>query len=779
MSYNCINTSSQEFIDLLQKTKLDETILKAKIGVWQEKNKVYDSYPSLEDLLYPVTPIKIVKGYSVDEKVKEKYFRNSRIKRTSDVLKSISDSSHPLNKLAEHLLNFSSINNVNIILDNVQHYFFMDAKIKKAIGYYDYVPNIIKIAENAQVKNGNAEGVILHEILHALSYHALRADTDYTKAFRELYNYSISQLGEYNPETKEGYYGNHTIDEFFVALFTDSKFISKLQSIEPINSKKFNNLFEEIFDHILKLLKLDNNPSLYNQAFAVATNVLQYEKERTDDILDRDEAFKITIKPKIEKLFSPSPEEIKPGVQEIFDNNPELANEVYDALGFNTKLKTSLGKELEYKDPYIPKSRLKDFKQYEVLDENNNSIGTVVIEYRGDKSVILHPKLNVNGKGYGKDLYKLVSNKFNVEVQEWNEGAIANTDSAKKMWDSLEKEGSAKRIFDAEQGDNFRILNYNTQITPEQKQQALQLYSQYIDTTNNPTIQEFKEFLINKDLQNQIEETEPKPIKEGVAEVFEQTPELVLIGTAQEYSDYLDTVFPDSKVKDIVYHGSKTKYTFRDYLSDTLDYNSTTTQVWVDGIMDTDRSIVRTLSDKEKKEYRQNGRIETGEGFKLKNGEYVYYKNSQLDELYNKGRFEKFKKREHDYGGLDTFLGTGHYFTTSKEDANRGYNREGLYSAIVDIKNPYTENKGYSNSRSGKGSQELIDKGYDAVTEKISNGQEYNVFEPEQIHILGGEQDQRMFKEYMDFKNNVKDYFNLNEKEATFVQDKSNLNFNC
>jgi len=31
----------------------------------------------------------------------------------------------------------------------------------------------------------------------------------------------------------------------------------------------------------------------------------------------------------------------------------------------------------------------------------------------------------------------------------------------------------------------------------------------------------------------------------------------------------------------------------------------------------------------------------------------------------------------------------------------------------------------------------------------------------------------------MDFKNNVKDYFNLNEKEATFVQDISNLKLNC
>ena len=52
---------------------------------------------------------------------------------------------------------------------------------------------------------------------------------------------------------------------------------------------------------------------------------------------------------------------------------------------------------------------------------------------------------------------------------------------------------------------------------------------------------------------------ETKQIKEGVAEVFEANPDLVLIGTAQDYSDYLDTIFPESKVKDIVYHGSKSK----------------------------------------------------------------------------------------------------------------------------------------------------------------------------------------------------------------------------
>ena len=45
-------------------------------------------------------------------------------------------------------------------------------------------------------------------------------------------------------------------------------------------------------------------------------------------------------------------------------------------------------------------------------------------------------------------------------------------------------------------------------------------------------------------------------VKKGVASIFEQTPELSNIGTEGEYSAYLDTVFPNSKVKSIVYHGS-------------------------------------------------------------------------------------------------------------------------------------------------------------------------------------------------------------------------------
>jgi len=52
----------------------------------------------------------------------------------------------------------------------------------------------------------------------------------------------------------------------------------------------------------------------------------------------------------------------------------------------------------------------------------------------------------------------------------------------------------------------------------------------------------------------------PTKIKQGVEEIFNENPELNSIGTLQQYSAYLDTIFPDSKVKDIVYHGTEDKF---------------------------------------------------------------------------------------------------------------------------------------------------------------------------------------------------------------------------
>jgi len=96
------------------------------------------------------------------------------------------------------------------------------------------------------------------------------------------------------------------------------------------------------------------------------------------------------------------------------------------------------------------------------------------------------------------------------------------------------------------------------------------------------TVTEMKSLLEGKSLPDNIilpKEFETRPsqptteVTEGVSEVFESNPELAEIGTEEQYNAYLDTVFPDSKVKDIVYHG--TDIEFEEFLENELLYFGT------------------------------------------------------------------------------------------------------------------------------------------------------------------------------------------------------------
>jgi hypothetical protein len=67
-------------------------------------------------------------------------------------------------------------------------------------------------------------------------------------------------------------------------------------------------------------------------------------------------------------------------------------------------------------------------------------------------------------------------------------------------------------------------------------------------------------------------EDDPK-IKDGVDSLFEKFPQLARVGTPAQYSQYLDTIFPNSKVKDILYHSSPSKFTrFKDPASSGLSH---------------------------------------------------------------------------------------------------------------------------------------------------------------------------------------------------------------
>jgi hypothetical protein len=75
-----------------------------------------------------------------------------------------------------------------------------------------------------------------------------------------------------------------------------------------------------------------------------------------------------------------------------------------------------------------------------------------------------------------------------------------------------------------------------------------------------------------KEMPREESKIEKPQIKEGIDFVFEQNPELAKIGTKEQYSEYLDSVFPNSKLKGIVYHGTSVD-SYNSILKEGFDLN--------------------------------------------------------------------------------------------------------------------------------------------------------------------------------------------------------------
>ena len=190
--------------------------------------------------------------------------------------------------------------------------------------------------------------------------------------------------------------------------------------------------------------------------------------------------------------------QIKPGVEELFESNPELANAVYEALGFNdNNFELKENKEAFGKEPHPEGATTYD------IFSNDRKIGKIAL-FDGKNPMIKGLNLNESerNKGLGKALYKWLNYKATLKGGRLYADQEFISLDAQRVWESLNKEGLVD------------LTGNSPKFNDKQKQQALQLYSQY-----------------------------------------------------------LDTIFPDSQVKDIVYHGSDT--TFDGFLEDNLNYFGT------------------------------------------------------------------------------------------------------------------------------------------------------------------------------------------------------------
>jgi hypothetical protein len=181
-----------------------------------------------------------------------------------------------------------------------------------------------------------------------------------------------------------------------------------------------------------------------------------------------------------------------------------------------------------------------------------------------------------------------------------------------------------------------------------------------------------------------------------IEQLFNENPELANVGTQEQYSQYLNTIFPDSKVKDIVYHG-----------------------------------------------------------YKLIKDSYG------RDDL----KIEKFDKAK---------APKGFYFTTDKNYANTftekytNVKETGVIQAIVNLKNPKQQKDLFKTdpkiaTAENKDSFIGNDMGFAEEKQDV-----IVVFEPEQIHILGSNQDIEGFRDFVQRKQFQK--LTAEEKARTMEQ---------
>jgi hypothetical protein len=124
-------------------------------------------------------------------------------------------------------------------------------------------------------------------------------------------------------------------------------------------------------------------------------------------------------------------------------------------------------------------------------------------------------------------LKKKIANNF-IPTIGFSDDDEKNVEAIKQHFSNKNKDFKVK--------DNGRVLVFNTKNLPESVERLIKTKILKIINEQNNTV------------------------KDGVMEVFQNNPELAELGTPEQYSEYLDTIFPNSKFKQIFYHNSPNKF---------------------------------------------------------------------------------------------------------------------------------------------------------------------------------------------------------------------------
>jgi hypothetical protein len=243
----------------------------------------------------------------------------------------------------------------------------------------------------------------------------------------------------------------------------------------------------------------------------------------------------------------------------------------------------------------IKESLLKDISHLDVVDKNDLSYGSngpsaADIEYM-DKILLTKLSGEIKQSGGGSNVtYKsqgISLKTYRVEFKGQNYSIVVEDGSLKIFYRGVEgkqmndvtskftleqrRQIFLKQAIAAGTGTTVEYKGSRYGVNKQQEVFLLNTGKLVSWPKTSPAYMEVLE-LANKKL-GKISNKNTLVIERDVSEVFKENPELEKIGTKEEYSKYLDTIFPDSKVKDIVYRGGEiTKKEFEKRINPPTDF---------------------------------------------------------------------------------------------------------------------------------------------------------------------------------------------------------------
>ena len=226
-------------------------------------------------------------------------------------------------------------------------------------------------------------------------------------------------------------------------------------------------------------------------------------------------------------------------INNLFNENESLANQIYETLGFKQNITKNLVKSKHDTDEYrfsigdfikeknsvrVTKNKEGDFSIHEgdlseltkqqkiaLFQEQSNviPIGGQIVQRGASSFDGIRHRINLKNHGfsieYGTDNLQEYKSTNKKEVQEFS-----NLHNLGKV---IEKDG---KLFT--KGVILTKEKNIDQITPQQKQQAISKFQEYVNTTGKQDIQGFKDFVQSKQFQKLTAEEKAKTIEQVTKE---------------------------------------------------------------------------------------------------------------------------------------------------------------------------------------------------------------------------------------------------------------------